>query len=184
MRLPGHDLHVFERDLHHVCWIVVNSRKQEHVAADVFTPALMNEIMPYLAVRFRSQSTVASRCDHTCALKDNGSLICFGRDVCGQCTAPPDLGPVTAVAAALDHTCALRADGQLVCFGDNRFGQCEVPASLGHIVAVAAGCGHTCAVNAEGELVCFGDNRFGQCQVPSALGRWQPWLQDGTTLVL
>ena len=63
---------------------------------------------------------------HTCAVRTDGRLICFGRNQNRQCNVPADLGPVLAVAAGDDHTCAVRADGRLVCFGWNEDGQCDV----------------------------------------------------------
>ncbi|CAE7804148.1 UVR8 [Symbiodinium sp. CCMP2592] len=107
---------------------------------------------------------------HSCALRADGQLVCFGDSENGQCEVPPDLGPVVAVSAGYRHTCAVRTDGQLVCFGDSRYGQCDVPIDLGAVVAVSAGSLHTCAVRTDGQLVCFGgSNKYGQCDVPADL---------------
>ena len=67
---------------------------------------------------------------HTCAVRSDGQLICFGDSGPGCCDVPADLGPVLAVSAGDYHTCAVRSDGRLVCFGDNEHGQCDVPADL------------------------------------------------------
>ena len=115
-------------------------------------------------------STVATGGGHTCAVRADGRLICFGWNNEGQCDVPADLGPVLAVAAGAGHTCAVRADGQLICFGWNEKGLCDVPADLGPVLAVAAGQFHTCAVRADGRLICFGWNNEGQCDVPADLG--------------
>ncbi|HTA20998.1 MAG TPA: hypothetical protein VK989_17010, partial [Polyangia bacterium] len=83
--------------------------------------------------------TIAASADgqHTCALRDDETLWCWGANASGQLgdgtlTARPQpvqarmLGSVTAVAAGLSHTCATtRADG-LYCWGANSAGQ------LGH----------------------------------------------------
>ena len=75
---------------------------------------------------------------HTCAMRADGQLVCFGGcNVFGQRDVPADLGPVLAVSAGLSHTCAVRSDGQLVCFGHNDYGQCDVPADLGPVLAVS-----------------------------------------------
>ena len=68
---------------------------------------------------------------HTCAVKSEGQLVCFGRNTFGQCDVPTDLGAVVAVSAGSRPTCTVRSDGQLVCFGQNTFGQCYVPTNLG-----------------------------------------------------
>ena len=63
---------------------------------------------------------VSAGYDHTCAVRSDGQLVCFGWNrngqchKCGQCDVPTDLGPVVAVSAGCDHTCAVRSDGQLV----------------------------------------------------------------------
>ena len=64
--------------------------------------------------------------DHTCAVRADGRLVCFGWNEDGQCDVLADLGPVLTVAAGDDHSCAVRADGRLVCFGLNEYGQCDV----------------------------------------------------------
>ena len=48
--------------------------------------------------------TVAAGYYHTCAVRSDGRLICFGRNGNGQCDVPSDLGPVLAVAAGFEHT--------------------------------------------------------------------------------
>ena len=60
--------------------------------------------------------SVAAGLRHTCAVRADGRLVCFGCNVDGQCDVPADVGPVLAVAAGF-HTCAVRADGRLICFG-------------------------------------------------------------------
>ena len=74
-------------------------------------------------------SAVAAGYCHTCTVRADGQLVCFGGNSAGQCDVPPDLGPVLAVSAGYFHTCAVRADGRLVCFGRNAmchqiWGQC------------------------------------------------------------
>ena len=117
---------------------------------------------------------VAAGTYHTCAMRTNGQLVCFGRNDYGQCDVPADLGPVLAVAAGTYHTCAIRADGQLVCLRCHSDvlvpPYCDVPADLGPVLAVAANRFHTCAIRADGQLVCFGVNVYGQRDVPADLG--------------
>ena len=99
---------------------------------------------------------------HTCAVRADGRLICFGENTYGQCDVPADVGPVLTVAAGNCHICAVRADGRLTCLGWNNTGQCDVPADLGPVLALVAGRGHTCAAQADGRLVCFAENSEGQ----------------------
>ena len=76
---------------------------------------------------------------HTCAVRADGQLVCFGRTYDGQRDVPADLGPILEVSAGAYHTCAMRSDGQLVCFGRTDERQCDVPADLGPVLAVSAG---------------------------------------------
>ena len=68
------------------------------------------------AQRLKPVLAVSSGEHHTCAVRTDGQLVCFGFSPCGRCDVPTDLGPVLAVAAGAEHTCAVRTDGQLVCF--------------------------------------------------------------------
>ena len=48
---------------------------------------------------------------HTCAIKTDGTPVCWGYNGYGQTTIPADLGSVTQITAGAYHTCALRTDG-------------------------------------------------------------------------
>ena len=107
---------------------------------------------------------------HTCAVRSDGQLVCFGDNDDGQCDVPTDLGAVVAVSAGVDHTCAVRSDGQLVCFGDNSDDNAMCRRIWEQFWQSQQATGHTCAVRSDGQLVCFGANSYGQCDVPTDLG--------------
>ena len=52
---------------------------------------------------------------HTCGVKADGTIACWGRNDRGQ--APPSRadGPYAHVAAGLVHTCGLKQDGSVAC---------------------------------------------------------------------
>jgi hypothetical protein len=104
---------------------------------------------------------------HTCAIRIDGTLACWGWNEFGQATPPA--GTFTAVSAGDHHACAIRTDGTLACWGGNWNGQASPPA--GAFIAVAAGGGHTCAIRTDGTLACWGtpveDEDFGQAIAPA-----------------
>jgi alpha-tubulin suppressor-like RCC1 family protein len=123
---------------------------------------------------------------HTCALKKDGTLWCWGNNSQGQLgdgTAENKLHPVQvqALGTSVDsfsiggeHTCALRKDGTLWCWGANSYGQLgdgttlqrAVPVQIrglaGFVSSVSASLSHTCALRTDGSLWCWGANTAGQ----------------------
>ncbi|MCA9621024.1 MAG: hypothetical protein KC731_18505 [Myxococcales bacterium] len=134
---------------------------------------------------------ISGRKLHTCALRRDGTVWCWGlgddgqlgdgvpREVDGHASRPVrarDLDEVTAIAAGNGHTCALRRDGIVWCWGSNQVGQvgatagarCPVPTrvpGLDDVVEIAAGGGHQCALRANGEVRCWGASFAGQAGV-------------------
>ena len=105
---------------------------------------------------------VSSGGAHSCAIRDTGSLVCWGDDSHGQLDGIPS-GDFRSVSAGDAHTCAIRTDGTLACWGDDSHGQLdEIPD--GEFESISAGGTHTCAMRTTGEVVCWGDNSFGQSQ--------------------
>ncbi len=103
---------------------------------------------------------VSSGGAHSCAIRDDRDLVCWGDDSAGQLDGIPN-GDFLSVSAGGAHTCAIRSDNTLACWGDDSSGQLdEVPS--GEFESVSAGGAHTCAVRTTGEVVCWGDNSYGQ----------------------
>lgn len=133
---------------------------------------------------------VAAGGSHTCAIRDDGTLACWGDDSAGQLDGVPS-GTFRSLSAGGTHTCAIRTDGTLACWGDDSAGQLyaapeeeesppvhpfwwwhflhhhhhyhpPAPPDPPKFLSVAAGGSHTCAVSAAGELSCWGDDSSGQ----------------------
>ncbi len=74
-------------------------------------------------LRFVQASTVYH---HTCALKSNGTLTCWGLNNYDQNTPPPT-GAFRQVSAGAYHTCGVKSDGIVVCWGYNTYGESNPP---------------------------------------------------------
>jgi alpha-tubulin suppressor-like RCC1 family protein len=128
---------------------------------------------------------LAAGVHHSCALRENGTVICWGAGYAGQRgdgtlldrskPAAPVSGFASAVAIAAGrvHTCALLANGSVRCWGGNADGGVgdgsttdrPTPVAVGGIdgaVALGAGDKSMCAILAEGSGFCWGDNAGGQ----------------------
>ncbi len=99
---------------------------------------------------------------HTCGVKTDGSVECWGEDLFGGAT-PPD-GLFSSISAGDRHTCGVKTDGSIVCWGEDLF----VDATLypGSFTLVSAGDDYTCGVKADGSVECWGDDGYGQATPP------------------
>ncbi len=132
---------------------------------------------------------LAAGAGHTCALRYDGTVWCWGDDAVGQLgdgapsgisTAPVQVlssgGPMTGIVelvAGSNHTCARADDGTVRCWGFNLFGQlgdgttsnrteATGTSGLGAVITLAAGPNHTCAMAVNLLVRCWGLNFDGQ----------------------
>jgi len=91
---------------------------------------------------------------HTCILRSNGTIGCWGDRTDGQATPPT--GSFTQINSGDMHTCALNDTGSVACWGDNGLGQASPPA--GSFLQVSAGTNHTCGLRSDNTLACWGDD--------------------------
>lgn len=111
---------------------------------------------------------IAASGNHSCAIRADGTVVCWGQNDDGQTEAPS--GTYTAVttggnAFTYNHSCAIRLEGTVVCWGSNWDGQTEAPA--GTYTDIAAGWNHSCAIRVGGTIACWGDNDVGQLDAPA-----------------
>ena len=135
-------------------------------------------------------SQVASGGYHTCALKSDGTVFCWGDNVFGalgnnsttNSSAPVQVQGLTdasQIVAGLYHTCAIKTDGSVYCWGDNGGGQLGndstdeslIPVQVlgvggsGYLTGasqLATGLAHTCALKSNGTVFCWGGNNHYQ----------------------
>lgn len=131
---------------------------------------------------------LASRSEHTCALRKSGTVLCWGRNDYGQLgnggqrdsarlVKVEGLVDATAIATGHDFGCALRRGGSVVCWGNNfdgqlgdgrgaRSGAMSLRATrvtgLQEAVEIGTGEYHACALERGGTVKCWGNGDDGQ----------------------
>lgn len=145
---------------------------------------------------------IATGAYHSCALRSNGSVACWGYNSSGQLgvgdndnrTTPVDVinlgAAVVQLAAGGNQTCALLADGKLKCWGAARIGDGTITSrnlpthivALGGTVArVAVGTSNICALLVGGGIQCWGSNGAGQLGDGTTTARALPTTVPGVT---
>ncbi len=105
----------------------------------------------------------------TCAIRAEGSIVCWGSDAGWGLTTPPagafsqfDMGSVDA--------CGVTSAGAVKCWGASGWGQRQtlpgLPAGLTYR-QVGVGVTSVCAVRSDASLVCWADTRYGVGSAPA-----------------
>ena len=96
--------------------------------------------------------TISAGDSHTCRVREDGSVECWGWNEFGQ--ARPPAGEFISVSAGAFHTCGVRTDGSVACWGSDEHGQANPPE--GEFSSVSAGHDNTCGVETNGSVECWG----------------------------
>ncbi len=105
---------------------------------------------------------------HTCALKRDGSIACWGAAGFDMINPPNPNTGFTQVSAGWDFACARKGDGSIACWGWNDYGQVSpLPNPNTGFTQVSAGGMHACALKGDGSIACWGENGYGQANLPS-----------------
>ena len=100
---------------------------------------------------------------HSCAIGEDKTIQCWGRDHLQQLDSPP--GTYRAVSVGLSHTCAIRTDDTVVCWPETW----ETTPPPGRFQSISAGGFHTCALRLDGTPLCWGRNGDGQLDAPEGI---------------
>ena len=99
---------------------------------------------------------------HTCGLRANGTVACWGANHLGQSDAPD--GRFLAVSAGGEVSCAIKSDRSVTCWGANYLGLSDAPD--GQFQTVSAGFRHVCGLRIDGTVSCWGSNDGGESESP------------------
>jgi alpha-tubulin suppressor-like RCC1 family protein len=117
-----------------------------------------------------SGGSVSAGNAHSCALKDDGTPVCWGRNSESQTTIPAGTGALSRIGAGGYHTCGVKTDGTVACWGDDVVGQTDVPPGTGAVTQLSVGFTHTCVIRTDGTPACWGLNDDHQIDIPSGTG--------------
>lgn len=165
------------------CW--GQNSEGQLAQADPWPDPGVNSSVPVRVGAGETWSKVACGQGHTCAIRADSSLWCWGRnsggelglgsEAEGQLREPARVGAEVDwedVSAGQNHTCGVRA-GVLYCWGNNESGQLgldvdsftPVPTlvpGLSAVRSVSVDTFHSCVIGVEGDLFCVGRNIEGQ----------------------
>ena len=108
---------------------------------------------------------VATGENHTCALRGNGQVVCWGANDQGQLDAPADLR-FRQIASGWRFSCGILTDSTLACWGRDSHKQADPP--VGQLEAVDAGWDHACALSGT-SAICWGRNANERATPPAGV---------------
>ena len=100
-------------------------------------------------------AAIARGGNHSCAIRDDKTLSCWGQNGYGQAVAPAGL--FRSVELGEQHSCGLQTDGMVVCWGKNDAGQASPPQDA--FKMISAGHRHSCGIKSDNSAVCWGSNK-------------------------
>lgn len=115
-----------------------------------------------VAVDLGASSSVSTGIEHSCRVRRDLSVVCWGDNQYGQ-SSPPQ-GSFTLISAGQSHSCGVTTDGSVMCWGNHSYGQSSPPEGV--FKSVSAGLTHSCGVKTDGLLECWGGNDAGKSSPP------------------
>ncbi len=98
---------------------------------------------------------VAAGFNHTCGLKSDGKVVCWGADDRGQTSNVPG-DSFNQISSGDKFSCGLLKSQEIKCWGNNRDQELESP--TGRFTDLSLGYEHGCAITDGGSIQCWGDD--------------------------
>ena len=113
----------------------------------------MNQRLPEITPGPFTQ--LAAGLGHVCALREDGSAFCQGRNHSHQASPPPT--KFAQIAAGWHHSCGITRASRLECWGSGRAGSPgeRLTAPDGEFVAITIGWRNSCALRSNRRAVCW-----------------------------
>ncbi len=188
---------------HLYCWGSNTSNQQGHLPTGS-TNAIDMTVPTSVDMDVSSWLSISSGDAHSCAIKTDETLWCWGSSSYGQAaqatkttktpTQEPSLSLWLKIEADGNHSCAVRKDSSLWCWGNNTFGQLgngttrlsTIPAPVldeSIWIGLSLGVDHSCAIKDDKTLWCWGDNSQSQLgdnstnnsTIPTQIGLATTW---------
>ena len=141
--------------------------------------------VPVRVTDITDATAITAGWEHSCALREGGTISCWGNNEYGQLgrktdnsysPAPAQIANITdaiLITAGAGNSCALHQTGTASCWGDNLYGQLgnETDSNsqilvevlgITDAIAVTAGANHSCALHKGGTISCWGLNLSGR----------------------
>lgn len=146
-------------------WVIAWGGYGSGISTSVFSNNYAAGTITVAGQMLSNTVSVAAGSAHCVALKQDGSVVCWGWNYYGQATAPTGLNNVVSIAAGENYSMALKRDGTVVAWGqDEPLPLANVPDSFSNVVAIAAGASHAMALKRDGAIA-----NWGAPQVPDGL---------------
>ena len=98
---------------------------------------------------------------HTCGLKTDRSVVCWGS---GPSSPVGTFDSISTATGGNSYSCGVTTDGSVMCWGTI---ESEFTLSVGSYTSVSAGGEHECGVKTDGSVECWGTDDHGQSTPPA-----------------